>query len=173
MTMTRDRLHTIGWGMALTICFALMMALTVRVNAVKSEVRLADRQIEQLGREKMLLDTEFQTRASQQQLTAFNDVDFGLEAPKPAQYLENERQLAVLGKAPSPDAPPQIRVASADVGSGLRPGLASAVQPIAGRIIGSAVAGEVPRGDVRKPLKASQLEDRLSQVAPISGGQEE
>jgi hypothetical protein len=88
--------------MALTICFALMMALTVRVNAVKSEVRLADRQIEQLNREKMLLDTEFQTRASQQQLTAFNDVDFGLEAPKPAQYLENERQLAVLGKARRP-----------------------------------------------------------------------
>jgi hypothetical protein len=61
----------------------LMMALTVRVNAVKSEVRLADRQIAQLRQEKMLLDTEFQTRASQQQLTAFNDVDFGYQAPKP------------------------------------------------------------------------------------------
>ncbi|MDE1916074.1 MAG: hypothetical protein KGJ57_02770 [Sphingomonadales bacterium] len=173
MIMTRDRLHTIGWGMALTICFALMMALTVRVNAVKSEVRLADRQINELSRQKMLLDTEFQTRASQQQLTAFNDVDFGLEAPKPAQYLENERQLAVLGKAPSPDAPPQIRVASADLGTPLRPGLVSAVTPVAGRFIGSAVAAEVPRGDVRRPLKASQLEDRLSQVAPMGGGHEE
>lgn len=172
MTMTRDRLHTIGWGMALTICFALMMALTVRVNAVKSEVRLADRKIDLLSREKMLLDTEFQTRASQQQLTAFNDVDFGLEAPKPAQYLENERQLAVLGKAPAPDAPAQIRVASADAIGPLRPSLANAVQPIAGRIIGSAVAGEVPRGELRKPLKASQLEDRLSQVTPANGQQE-
>lgn len=166
MIMTRDRLHTIGWGMALTICFALMMALTVRVNAVKSEVRLADRQITELNREKMLLDTEFQTRASQQQLTAFNDVDFGLEAPKPAQYLENERQLAVLGKAASPDAPPQIRVASADTDG--RPGIVSAAGPLAGRIIGSAVAGEVPRDGVRKPLRASQLEDRLSQVGSRS-----
>ena len=174
MTMTRDRLHTIGWGMALTICFALMMALTVRVNAVKSEVRLADRQIDALAREKMLLDTEFQTRASQQQLTAFNDVDFGLEAPKPSQYLESERQLAVLGKAAAPDAPAQIRVASADAGLSptLAPRLASAVQPIAGRIIGSAVAGEVPRGDVRKPLKPSQLEGRLSQVSRLNGREE-
>ena len=28
MNLTRDRLHTIGWGTALAICFALTLALT-------------------------------------------------------------------------------------------------------------------------------------------------
>lgn len=113
MNLTRDRLHTIGWGMALTICMMLTLALTFRVNAVKSEVRLADRQIAQLRQENMFLETEFETRASQQQLKAFNDVDFGYQAPTAGQYLENERQLAALGKPRSPDAPEPIRVASA------------------------------------------------------------
>ena len=79
MNLTRDRLNTIGWGMALTICIALTLALTFRVNAVKSQVRLAERQIVSLKQEKMFLETEFETRASQQQLEAFNDVDFCLK----------------------------------------------------------------------------------------------
>jgi len=114
MNLTRDRMHTIGWGMTLVICFALTLVLTFRVNAVKSQVRLADRHIAALRQEKIFLETEFQARASQQQLKAFNDVDFGYSAPTAGQYLENERQLAALGKPRSPDAPTPIRVASAD-----------------------------------------------------------
>lgn len=114
MNLTRDRMHTIGWGMSLVICLALTLALTFRVNAVKSQVRLAERQITQLKQEKVFLETEFETRASQQQLKAFNDVDFGYQAPTVGQYLESERQLAALGKPRSPDAPDPIRVASAD-----------------------------------------------------------
>jgi hypothetical protein len=114
MNLTRDRLNTIGWGFALAICIALVFALTFRVNAVKSQVRLADRKIAQLHQEKMFLETEFETRASQQQLKTFNDLDFGYAAPTADQYLESERKLASLGKARSPDAPEPIRVASAD-----------------------------------------------------------
>ena len=64
MNLNRDRLHTIGWGTAMAICLALTAVLTTRVNAVKSQVALADRQIAQLTREKLYLETEFETRAN-------------------------------------------------------------------------------------------------------------
>ena len=159
MNLTRDRLNTSGWGMALTICAALTLGLTFRVNAVKSEVRLAERRIVALKQEKLFLETEFETRANQQQLKAFNDVDFGYEAPTAAQYLESERQLAAYGKARSPDAPSPIRVASAQ---GLE--VPQMVSPLTGQFMSDAVAAEVPAQGARKPLKAGDLRDRLSAV---------
>ncbi len=112
MNFNRDRVRSIGWGFVLTFCFALTMALTVRVNAVKSEVRLAERQVVALKREKIFLETEFETRGNQQQLRALNDVEFGYQAPTAGQYLEGERQLAALGKPAAADAPAPVRVAA-------------------------------------------------------------
>ena len=86
MNLTRDRLHTIGWGMALTICGALTLGLTFRVNAVKSEVRLADRKIAALQQEKLFLETEFETRANQQQLRAMDR----LSTPRRDQAISGE-----------------------------------------------------------------------------------
>ncbi|HWU03682.1 MAG TPA: hypothetical protein VN222_13165 [Novosphingobium sp.] len=160
MNLTRDRMHTIGWGMALTICFALTMVLTFRVNAVKSQVRLADRQILALKQEKLALDTEFETRASQQQLKAFNDVDFGYQSPTAGQYLESERQLAALGKPRAPDAPAPIRVAAADGDTGQV------------RVMPAIVAQDQSATDAPAPPRrkghAQDLGDRLSHV---SGGE--
>ena len=68
MNLTRDRLHSFGWAVCLIVCGALFAALTFRVNAVKSQVRLAERQIVALEQEKTLLETEFETRANQHQL---------------------------------------------------------------------------------------------------------
>ena len=108
-----SRLRQIGWAFALAICAAGFIALTFKVNAVKSEVRLAERRIVALQREKLLLETEFETRASQQQLAQWNAVDFGYQAPTAEQYLENERQLARLGEPRALSAPTPIRVARA------------------------------------------------------------
>ncbi|RVU07616.1 hypothetical protein EOE18_00565 [Novosphingobium umbonatum] len=174
MNLTRDRMHIIGWGVALAICFALVMLLTFRVNAVKSQVHLADREIARLKQEKLFLETEFETRASQQQLQAFNQVDFGYQAPKAEQYLENERQLAALGKPRSVDAPSPIRVASAEAVSSetrLMPALAqqgSAVLDIA------AHAGEADDKPVKsvKRLKPSELSDHLAQLGARAGHRE-
>jgi len=161
MNLTRDRLHTIGWGMALSLCVALTLALTFRVNAVKSRVQLADRQITALQQEKMFLETEFETRSSQQALKNFNDVDFGYEAPSAGQYLESERQLAALGKVASPDAPAPIRMASVEAAA--QPAVAGAQTGFAARLIGRSVADEAPLGHA-KPMKADQLGARLAQV---------
>ena len=121
MNLTRDRVRSIGWAFVLTVCFALTMALTFRVNAVKSQVRLAERQLVSLQRHKLFLETEFEARSNQQQLKAINDVEFGYEAPRAEQYIEGERMLASLGKARGPDAPAPIRVASAADGDEVTP----------------------------------------------------
>ena len=65
MNLTRDRVRSMGWAAVLSICVALLLALTFRVNAVKSEVRLTERQIVTAKREKMFLESEFLARASQ------------------------------------------------------------------------------------------------------------
>ncbi|WP_100259446.1 hypothetical protein [Qipengyuania seohaensis] len=106
-----SRLRQIGWLLALGACLAALLALTFKVNAVKSDVRLVERQIIAAERSKLMLETEFQTRASQHQLAAWNQVEFGYSAPRADQYVEQERQLAVLGTPRGQDAPQPIRVA--------------------------------------------------------------
>jgi len=119
MNLTRDRMRSIGWAAVLLICLAFTVVLTFKVNAVKSQVRLAERQILSVKQDKLLLETEFETRANQQQLRTLNEVEFGYQAPAAGQYLESERQLAELSKPRAADAPsPIIRVASADVPRG-------------------------------------------------------
>src|SRR5688572_3301464 len=113
MNLTRDRLHSIGWVTLLTLCTAMTAGLTLRVNAAKSEVYQAERKIVSMRSEITFLQTEFQTRSNQQQLKALNDVEFGYVAPRAQQYIEGERQLAVIGKPRAPGAPSPIRVATA------------------------------------------------------------
>jgi hypothetical protein len=174
MNITRGSLNAIGWGTALAICFALTVVLTMRVNAVKSQVALADRQIAQLTQEKLYLETEFETRASQPQLRAMNDIDFGFVAPSAGQYLKSERDLAALGKPAGPDAPQPIRVAAAtdSVASSLPAGGTT----LAGRLIGAARAAEIPADmaaeSQRQPLKVASLNERLSRLDRPAGARE-
>lgn len=174
MNLTRDRLHTLGWGTAMAISLALLAVLTTRVNAVKSQVALADRQIALVSQEKLYLETEFETRANQQQLRALNDVDFGYTAPTAAQYLKSERDLAMLGKPAAPDAPQPIRYAAADTGS--EPADGSSVQSpgtsFASRLIGVAHAAEPPAPLARPALKVASLNDRLSRLDRPTGERE-
>jgi hypothetical protein len=162
MNLTRDRMRQVGWVAVLVVCFALTIALTFRVNAVKSQVRLVERQIVQLKQDKLLLETEFETRANQQQLRNLNEVEFGYQAPTAGQYLENERQLASLSKPRAADAPNPIRVASAGVTEGEDGGFAAMVSPLTGR----AMAAEAPKRERSKPTTADTLGDRLGRVEP-------
>ena len=108
-----SRLRKIGWAMVLVLCASLYGALHLRVNSVKSEVLLAERQIVALQQEKILLETEFQTRANQRQLATWNQIEFGYKAPDASQFLEGERQLAQFGSPRAVGAPEPIRVATA------------------------------------------------------------
>ncbi|KPF61929.1 hypothetical protein [Porphyrobacter sp. AAP60] len=108
--------RSLGWMAVLAICVAMVVVLSVKVHAVRSEVLLAERQLIALERETLLLETEFQTRASQRQLAEWNTVEFGYQSPRAGQFLDGERQLASLGQRLGPDAPAPIRLARADTG---------------------------------------------------------
>ena len=161
MNMTQDRLRSIGWAAVLMFCFTMTMVLTFKVNAVKSQVRLAERQIAATKQQKLFLETEFEARANQQQLKSLNDVEFGYQAPTAGQYLEGERQLAALGKARGPDAPIPIRVASAAI-SPDDGGVPAMVSPLSGK----AMAAEPPKHGEVKATTAATLRDRLSHIDP-------
>jgi hypothetical protein len=114
MMVAGSRMRQIGWLASIGLCVGLFAVLSFNVHAVKSEVLLAERQIVSLERQTMLLETEFETRASQHQLATWNAVEFGYEAPRADQYIDGERQLASLGLPATPGAPSPIRVARAD-----------------------------------------------------------
>ncbi|MDN3646025.1 hypothetical protein QWY75_07385 [Pontixanthobacter aestiaquae] len=160
-----SRLRQIGWAVALSICVTGFVALTFRVNAVKSEVRLAERTIVALEREKLLLETEFQTRANQQQLANWNRVEFGYQAPTADQYLENERELAQLGMPRAVGAPDPIRVAMApkEAEDG---GFPAFVSPLTGQPANVTEVADKPQADTR--FEKNSDEGRNSMSAPRS-----
>lgn len=108
------RIRRIGWLALLALATALYLLLHFKVQAVHSEVVRAERRIVALEQDKLLLETEFETRANQQQLAAWNRVDFGYTAPTAAQFLNGERQLAALGASGLPGGAATIRFARAD-----------------------------------------------------------
>jgi hypothetical protein len=158
MIAAGSRLRQIGWLVALAICLAGFVALTFKVNSVKSQVRLAERQIIALQNDKSMLETEFETRASQQQLAQWNAVDFGYQAPNADQYLENERQLAALGEPRGVGAPEPIRVArapEATEGAGKFP-------PMVSPLTGKPVHDAQPSRPSAVAVTATTLADRLA-----------
>ncbi|KHL25411.1 hypothetical protein PK98_01480 [Croceibacterium mercuriale] len=120
----------LGWIVLLAIACGLYLALHLQVQAVTSEIVRAERRIVALEQRKLLLATEFETRASQLQLAAWNRVDFGYTAPAAPQFLNSERQLAAFSLPPAIGTPSPIRLASA-VAEGGNPRLAAMVQPAA------------------------------------------
>ena len=154
-------MRRIGWVAVLAVCLALLVGLSLRVNALKSEVRLAERKIVTLKHETIYLETEFETRANQQQLAQWNAVEFGYIAPGAGQYLENERELAALGKAAGPDAPAPIRVAAAsDVPASALPTM---VSPLTGKPLGEE-DDPVDAAPVDHATATARLGERLATV---------
>lgn len=142
MMVTARRLRSIGWMATLVVCVALVMVLAFRVNALRSQVHLSQAKIIALKQETMYLETEFETRANQQQLKTWNDVEFGYAAPIASQYLDNERQLASYAKPAEPDAPAPIRVASADDAVVVAAAFPAMVSPVTGQRINGQATSE-------------------------------
>ena len=81
MIASRTSLRRIGWAALLALCCAALLGLSLKVNALRSEVRQTENRIVALRHETMYLETEYETRSNQQQLSAWNAVDFGYIAP--------------------------------------------------------------------------------------------
>ena len=166
-----SRLRQAGWAATLSAALGLFLALTFHVNAIKSEVRLAERRIVSLEREKLLLETEFQSRASQRQLAEWNAVEFGYVAPRAGQFLESETALASLGAPPRADAPQPIRVARAAPPVESSGPLSDWVSPLTGKPLadeaGVAVGGTARRAAART---AASLAERLASTRRAAAG---
>ncbi len=128
--MTRQsRLRRVGWLAVLSLCTVCYLALHLKVHAVQSDVIRSERRIVALENRQTLLETEFETRASQEQLASWNRLDFGYAAPSAGQFIRSERQLAMFGEPRGPGAPAPIRVAG--IGSdGHAPPFAKFVSPL-------------------------------------------
>jgi hypothetical protein len=158
---SQSRLRRIGWFAALAVCTALYLMLHLKVHSVSSEVVRAERQIVALEQQKLLLETEFETRSNQLQLAAWNRVDFGYTAPSAAQFLESERQLASFGSPRAVGAPEPIRVAG---GAGNEaPRFPKLVSPLTGEPIDEALV------EPARPLAGAELAERGTMRIPLGG----
>ena len=160
----QSRLRRMGWIAVLALCTVLYLGLHLKVHAVRSEVVSAERQIVALENQKTLLATEFETRASQEQLASWNRVEFGYLAPTARQFVESERQLAQFGTPRAAGAPEPIRVASLATGEDA-PAYPKFVSPLTGKPIDDRLLEPEPRrvalsashegGALRIPLAAA------------------
>ena len=167
MNLTRNRMQSIGWAFVLTVCVALTVALTLRVNAVKGQVRETENRIVSLKREIRFLEVEYQTRGNQQQLAALNSVEFGYVAPGAGQYIEGERQLAALGVPRAPDAPKPIRMAH-EVTQTEKLAFSEMVSPLTGKPAASQAKTVTAR---REPAaKVASLDDGKDLVGSVIAG---
>ncbi|WP_420384011.1 hypothetical protein [Novosphingobium sp.] len=157
MMVTARRLRSIGWMATLVVCVALVMILAFRVNALRSQVHMSQARIIALKAETMYLETEFETRANQQQLKTWNDVEFGYAAPIASQYLDNERQLASYAKPVEPDAPAPIRVASADDGVVAAAAFPAMVSPMTGQPVSATSETATPADTVPRLTKVAAV----------------
>jgi hypothetical protein len=176
MNFTSDRIRSIGWISTLVICGAVTLGLTLRVNAVKSQVHDADKRIVYVQQDIDFLQTEFQTRANQQALNDLNDLEFGYKAPVAAQYIEGERQLAALGLPAGPGAPAPIRYANAEQAGdtaanaggsgngGEGASLLAMVSPVTG-----ATAAALPQGRVKSDSGRDPERDSIARDAAALG----
>ena len=165
-----SRLRQASWAAVLSGALGLFLALTFHVNAIKSEVRLAERRIVSLERQRMLLETEFESRASQRQLAEWNAVEFGYVAPRADQFLDDERQLANLGTPLRADAPQPVRIARAAPPVEDDSALAEWVSPLTGQPM-AAEAGEAVTNSARRAAArgAASLAERLAASGPGPG----
>jgi hypothetical protein len=127
------RFRSVGWLVLLALFAAAVMVLAFRVNALRSQVHRTEAKIIALRLEQLYLQTEFETRANQQQLRDWNALEFGYVAPSAGQYLENERQLAQLARPDAPGAPEPIRVASIDDAVAADAAFPAFVSPLTGK----------------------------------------
>ena len=176
MMVSANRFRSIGWIALLLVCAAGVMVLAFRVNALRSQVHRTEQQIIALRKEKLYLETEVETRANQQQLKLWNDVEFGYVAPTAGQYLANERQLAAFAKPDGPDAPAPIRVASADNAVAAEAAFPSVLSDLAAAadIAAPVAASDESEKAAAKPADAAErasatanLGARLAMVTPL------
>ena len=163
----QNRFHRMGWLAALGLCTLFYVGLHIKVHAVQSEVIGAERRIVALEGRRLLLETEFETRASQERLSTLNRVEFGYVAPGVGQFVEDERELSGFGAPRGLDGPAPIRVAA--VSAGDAPPFPRLVSPLTGRPIDEELVEPEPSRENMSARNASSMRIPLAAIAGSTG----
>lgn len=112
--MIAARFRAVGWVAASATAALGCYLVSLQVAATRAQVTRADHQLLAARRDIRSLGTELDTRSRLVQLERWNADVLALTAPKAAQYLTGEMQLASLavpaaGAAPNASLPPDAR----------------------------------------------------------------
>ena len=113
--ISRNFVQSLFWAGGVALALALFFAIMLQVKAVNSDIAMTERSIIATKKQLMVLETEFQTRARQQQLVQWNQVDFGYTAPRADQFVDASGSLAMLGRPV--EVEDAVLMAQADVAS--------------------------------------------------------
>ena len=131
--MIAQRFRALGWVAGIASAATGLYIVSLQVAAERAKLEDVDRRIAVAHRDMLQLKTELSTRASFRQLERWNEDDLSMAAPRAAQYLRNETELASLTRerqAPLPNSEmPRAQLAAATTApaeSALEPGPALA-----------------------------------------------
>lgn len=94
--MIAQRFRALGWVAGIASAATGLYLISLQVAAERAKLEDIDRRIASAQRDMRALQTELGTRANMRQLQRWNDDVLSLAAPRAAQYLTTESQLASL-----------------------------------------------------------------------------
>lgn len=94
--MIAQRFRALGWVAGIASAATGLYLISLQVAAERAKLEDVDRRIASAQRDMRSLQTELGTRANMRQLQRWNDDVLSLAAPRAAQYLTSESQLAAL-----------------------------------------------------------------------------
>lgn len=94
--MIAQRFRALGWVAGIASAATGLYIVSLQVAAERAKLEDVDRRIAAAHRDMLQLKTELSTRASFRQLERWNEDELSMAAPKAAQYLRSETELASL-----------------------------------------------------------------------------
>jgi hypothetical protein len=161
--MIAQRFRALGWVAGIASASCGLYLISLQVAAERAKLEAVDARIAAAQRDMRALQTELGTRANMRQLQKWNDDVLSLAAPRAAQYLTSEAQLAALEPgavaAPGTSAPSGFALVAAT------PSAKPAEAPVR---VARATPVEVEAAPVRRAsFDASQPAPRIQRVAMV------
>lgn len=100
MLMAARKLQGIGLVLLVLIFAMILYPVSLKVAATRTELTRINQDIARTSDNIRYLESELAVRASMRQLEQWNSESFGYSAPSASQYLNNERDLASIGRLP-------------------------------------------------------------------------
>lgn len=166
--MIVTKFRSVGWVAGVAVAALGCYLVSQRVSTERTELAKVERRILAAKRDIRQLEVEIQTRARLPQLERWNADVLALSAPRAAQFVENEVQLAswntpkALPLDPAVVARvPEVRLASAEAPARAPARIAEPEASDAGQPLLRQATYVRPAGDRPQVTQASLLDDTL------------